>query len=286
MCAKTSHRKELVAMDLTVEKLASMIDHTELKPEAVRSKIQQLCEEALTYRFATVCINATHVAYASELLKDSPVKVCCVVGFPLGATLSEVKAAEAKQVVSLGAREVDMVINIGALRDQNLGLVRSDIEGVVAASGDAIVKVILETGFLTDDQKRQACMICKEAGARFVKTSTGFGPMGATPYDVRLMREAVGNSMGVKAAGGIKTFKDALRLIEAGANRLGSSSGVALVEDFRWTQYSDTWMQPDKPCWTCPSRQANLAKLPKDVYLYYKQKCLICPNREHNVFND
>ncbi|MFW9806482.1 MAG: deoxyribose-phosphate aldolase, partial [Candidatus Thorarchaeota archaeon] len=236
-------------MDLTVEKLAKMIDHTVLKPETKQKKIEELCDEAATYDFAAVCINPIHVPYAVELLKDTDVKVCVVVGFPLGATTPEVKAFEAAQVVDEGAHEVDMVINIGALRDQNYDLVKRDIEGVVKASGDAHVKVILETGFLIDDEKRKACLICKEAGADFVKTSTGFGPMGATPYDVRLMRETVGPDMGVKAAGGIRSFKDAIRLIDAGATRLGTSAGVAIVEDFRWAQYSDSWMTPDKPCW-------------------------------------
>lgn len=273
-------------MDLTVEKLARMIDHTELKPEAKREKIKQLCEEALAYKFAAVCINASHVQYAAELLKSSDVKVCCVIGFPLGATLSTVKAFETKEVVRLGAHEVDMVMNIGALRDKNYDLVKADIETVVGAAGEAHTKVILETGFLTDDEKKKACLLAKEAGAHFVKTSTGFGPMGATPYDVRLMHETVGPDTGVKAAGGIRSFKDALQMIEAGADRLGCSSSVAVVEDFRWAQYSDIWMQHDKPCWTCPSRQANLSKQPKEVYLYYKQRCSVCPDREQNIFND
>jgi deoxyribose-phosphate aldolase len=273
-------------MTLSVAELAHLIDHTELKPEAKRSKIQQICEEAKSYEFAAVCINPVHVQYAAELLKDSSVKVCCVIGFPFGATLSTVKAFEAKEVVRLGAKEVDMVLNIGALRDQNYDFVRSDIEAVVSAADEALVKVILETGFLTDDEKRRACLLAKEAGADFVKTSTGYGPMGATPYDVRLMRETVGPSMGVKAAGGIRTFKDALRLVDAGANRLGTSSGVAMVEDFRWARFSDAWLRPDKPCWTCPSRAANLTKQPKEVYLWYKQRCLTCPHREYNVFND
>ncbi len=273
-------------MDLTVEDLARMIDHTRLKPETKRGKIKQLCEEAITYGFVAVCINPVHVAYASELLKDTDVKVCSVIGFPLGASLSTIKAAEAREAVKSGAQEVDMVVNIGALRDEDYDLVRSDIAAVVEASGNAHVKVILETGLLTDDQKRQGCLLSKEAGAHFVKTSTGFGPMGATPYDVRLMRETVGSEMGVKAAGGIRSFKDAIKMIEAGANRLGTSSGIAIVEDFRWAQYSDTWMQPDKPCWDCPSRQANLAKQPKEVYVWYKQRCLVCPDRHLNVFND
>ncbi|MBN2228029.1 MAG: deoxyribose-phosphate aldolase [Candidatus Thorarchaeota archaeon] len=273
-------------MVLSVEELAQLIDHTVLKPETTRSKIKQLCEEAIDYHFAAVCINAVHVEYAAELLKNSEVKVCCVVGFPLGATLSKVKAIEAKEAVALGAHEIDMVMNIGALRDENFDLVKSDIEAVVAASGDAHVKVILETGLLKDDQKVKACLICKEAGADFVKTSTGFGPMGATPHDVRLMRETVGPDMGVKAAGGIRTFKEALRVVDAGANRIGTSSGIAIIEDYRWVQYSDSWMQPDKPCWTCPSRMANLSKQPKEVYLWYKQRCLTCPDKDQNVFTD
>jgi len=273
-------------MDLTVETLAKMIDHTVLKPETTKTKIKELCDEARTYDFAAVCINPIHVPYAVELLKDTQVKVCVVVGFPLGATTPAVKACETADVVAAGAHEVDMVINIGALRDENYDLVKRDIEAVVSASGDAHVKVILETGYLIDEQKRKACLICKEAGADFVKTSTGFGPMGATPYDVRLMRETVGPEMGVKAAGGIKSFKDAIRMIDAGANRLGTSAGVAIVEDFRWAQYSDSWMVPDRPCWTCPSRMANMAKQPKEVYKWYKERCLTCPDKQHNVFND
>ncbi len=273
-----------VLIELSVEELAQMIDHTRLKPATKSAKIEELCEEALTYHFAAVCINPVHAEHAAQLLKDSTVKVCCVVGFPLGATISTVKAFEAKEVVRLGAHEVDMVMNVGALREKNYDLVRSDISEVVSAAGDAEVKVILETGLLKDDEKVQACLLAKEAGADYVKTSTGFGPMGATPHDVRLMRKTVGNSMGVKAAGGIRSFKDALRLIDAGANRLGTSAGVAIVENFRWARFSDSWMKPDKPCWICPSRQASLDKQPKEVFLWYKQRCITCPHREHNIF--
>jgi len=273
-------------MDLTVEKLVKMIDHTVLKAETTKAKVKQLCDEAITYDFVAICINSAHVEYAAELLKDTDIQVCVVVGFPLGASLSTVKAFETEAAVKKGAHEIDMVMNVGALRDENYDLVQRDIEAVVAASGDAHVKVILETGLLTDDQKRKACLICKDAGADFVKTSTGFGPMGATPHDVRLMRETVGPKMGVKAAGGIKSFKDAIRVIDAGADRLGTSAGVAIVEDFRWAQYSDSWMAPDRPCWTCPSRMANMAKQPKEVYMWYKERCLTCPDKEHNVFND
>lgn len=273
-------------MNLTAKELSKMIDHTVLKAGEKRGKIEQLCEEALAYQFGAVCINSTHVEYAAELLKDSSVKICCVIGFPLGASLSEVKAFETKEAVRLGSHEVDMVMNVGALRDKNYDFVRNDIEAVVKASGDAHVKVILETGFLIDEEKRQACLLAKEASADFVKTSTGFGPMGATPHDVRLMRETVGDTMGVKAAGGIRNFKDALLMIDAGADRLGTSASIAIVEGFRWAAYSGSWMQADKPCWRCPSRQASLDKQPKDVYLWYKQRCLECPHREENIFND
>ena len=218
-------------MDLTVEDLAKMIDHTRLKPETKHAKIQQLCEEAVTYGFVAVCINPVHVAYASELLKDTDVKVCSVIGFPLGASLSVIKAAEAKEAVKSGAHEIDMVVNVGALRDENHNLVRSDIEAVVAASGDAHVKVILETGLLTDDQKRQGCLLSKEAGAHFVKTSTGFGPGGATVEDVALMRRDVGPNMGIKAAGGIRTLETAKAIIEAGATCIGASAGVKIVQE-------------------------------------------------------
>ena len=271
---------------ISPEELAALIDHTVLKPEAKRKKIQQLCEEARYYRFAAVCVNPVHVRYAAQLLADTPVKVCCVVGFPLGATLSSVKAYEAREAVRQGAQEVDMVMNIGALRDGDYELVRSDIEAVVSAADQALVKVILETGLLTDDEKRQACLLAKEAGAAFVKTSTGFGPIGATPHDVKLMRDTVGSSMGVKAAGGIRTFKDALRLIEAGANRLGTSSGIAIVEGLRWARHSESWLIPDRPCWICPSRAASLDKQPKEVYRWYKQRCRTCPHRDQNIFND
>ena len=273
-------------VDLTVEKLAKMIDHTVLKPDTKQSKVKQICDEALLYNFGAVCINPVHVEYAAELLKDSDVEVCCVVGFPLGATLSEVKAFEAKRAVELGAHEIDMVMNVGAHRDKNYDLVKSDIEAVVEASGPALVKVILETGLMIDDEMIKACEICVDAGADFVKTSTGFGPMGATPHDVRIMRETVGPDIGVKAAGGIKNFKDAWKLIEAGANRIGTSSGVSIIEDFRWQQYTDAWMEPDRHCWDCPSRQANINTQPKDVYIWYKQRCVTCEHRHENVFND
>ena len=206
------------------------IDHTILKADAPKSKIQQIIDEAKKYDFMSVCINPTWVNYASEELKDSDVKVCTVIGFPLGANTSEVKAFEAKNAIENGADEIDMVINIGALKSKNLALVEEDIQAVVEASGDKLVKVIIETCLLTDDEKVVACQIAKEAGADFVKTSTGFSTGGATVEDVALMRQTVGPDMGVKASGGARSYEDALAFIEAGATRIGTSSGVAIME--------------------------------------------------------
>ncbi|TXT56609.1 MAG: Deoxyribose-phosphate aldolase [Candidatus Thorarchaeota archaeon] len=219
-------------MNLTIEQLAQMIDHTELKPNASQDRIRQLCQEALQNNFAAVCINPVHVKYVSELLKGSSVKVCCVVGFPLGANVSEIKAKEAEIAVSHGAQEIDMVLNIGALLEQNYDYVMNDIHHVVMASGSASVKVILETGYLSDEDIRKACLIAKEAGADFVKTSTGFGPRGASVHDVEVMYETIGTEMKIKAAGGIRTYEDALEMIKAGADRLGASAGIAILSGF------------------------------------------------------
>lgn len=269
---------------MTKEKLAKMIDHTELKPSATYEKIEKLCQEALTYDFATVCVNPFHVSSAAELLRGSDVKVCCVVGFPFGATTSEVKTFETRNAIENGAQEIDMVINIGALRSKDYELVKRDIEAVVEAAQGAIVKVIIETGFLTDEKKVKACELAKEAGASFVKTSTGFGPMGALPSDVKLMRKTVGDEMGVKAAGGIRDFRSALRLIQAGADRLGTSASIPIIEGLEWMKFSKSWFIEEIPCKICPSRHASLAKQPKKVFLYYKDKCKICPNKEYNRF--
>lgn len=212
-------------------KLNSYIDHTLLKPDAKKEQIQQLCEEAREYSFASVCVNPTWVSYAKECLTDSYVKVCTVIGFPLGATTPEVKAFEAKNAINNGAEELDMVINIGALKNKDDELVEKDICAVVeAAKGKALVKVIIETCLLTDEEKVRACKLAKKAGAHFVKTSTGFSTGGASFEDVRLMRETVGEEMGVKASGGIRTTYDALKMIEAGATRIGTSSGVAIIK--------------------------------------------------------
>ena len=211
--------------------IAKYIDHTLLKANATEAQIRRLCEEAREYQFASVCVNTCYVPLAAELLKGSGVKTCCVVGFPLGAMSTAAKAFEAADAVKNGAEEVDMVINIGAVKFGDWDYVAKDIEEVVKASHDkALVKVIIETCLLTDDEKVLACRTAKEAGADFVKTSTGFSIGGATVEDIRLMRETVGAEMGVKASGGIKTYEDAIAMIEAGATRIGASSGIAIVE--------------------------------------------------------
>lgn len=211
---------------------AKMIDHTLLKPEATKEQVKNLCEEAVQYGFHSVCVNSSFVYYCAELLKDSDVKVCTVIGFPLGAMSTAGKAAEAQAAVADGAEELDMVIHVGMIKSGDWDYVKQDIASVVEAAGDkAIVKVILETCLLTDEEKRKACMICKEAGASFVKTSTGFSNGGATVKDVALMREAMGSDMGVKASGGIRSFQDARAMVEAGADRIGASSGIAIIRE-------------------------------------------------------
>jgi deoxyribose-phosphate aldolase len=213
--------------------IARHIDHTLLKAEATREQIEALCAEAAEHGFATVCVNPCWVQLCSTLLRGMETRVCTVVGFPLGATLPEVKAVEASRVVADGACEVDMVINIGALKSGDYRLVERDITAVVQASrpGGAIVKVIIEAALLTDDEKVKACVLSKVAGADFVKTSTGFGPGGATVADVSLMRRVVGPEMGVKAAGGVRDLKSAQAMLDAGADRIGASVGVKIVQE-------------------------------------------------------
>jgi len=210
--------------------LARMIDHTLLAPTATRAEVAALCDEARENCFASVCVNPWWVRLASEALAESPVRVCTVVGFPLGANRSETKVYEALRAVEDGAVELDMVLNSGALRSGDYSAVERDIAGVVEAGrGRAIVKVILETGHLTDEEKVKACVLARRAGAHFVKTSTGFGKGGATEADVRLMRRVVGPALGVKASGGVKDQPTALRMIEAGATRIGASAGIRIV---------------------------------------------------------
>ena len=209
--------------------IASMIDHTLLKPEATPAQIEKLCAEAAEYHFASVCVNPVYIPLAARLLKGTGVKVCCVVGFPLGAIAPEQKAAEAASCAAMGAEELDMVIHVGAAKAGDWALVQRDIAGVVKAAAGRTVKVIIETCLLTDEEKVKACEAAKAAGAHFVKTSTGFSTGGATTHDIALMRKTVGPEMGVKASGGIRDYETAMAMIEAGANRIGASAGIAIV---------------------------------------------------------
>ena len=226
---RVSSSQEITKVDPAI---ARLIDHTLLKPDATRADILKLCAEARRYSFASVCVNPYWVSLAASELSGSPVKVCTVVGFPLGATTTASKVAETEEAVRSGAREIDMVINVGALRSGDQDTVRLDIQGVAKAchEGGAILKVILENALLTDGQKDTGCRLAKEAGADFVKTSTGFASGGATARDVALMRQVVGPEMGIKAAGGIRTFEDLKQMTQAGATRIGASASVKIVE--------------------------------------------------------
>ncbi len=224
------------------QNIAAFIDHTLLKPEATREDIVKICREARQYKFASVCTNSYWVPLVAAELHGSSVKVCAVVGFPLGASSTEAKVAETEAALAAGAHEIDMVENIGALRSGDFDTVKADIAAVVNAAHQhsAIVKVILETALLDDNQKIAACELAKSAHADFVKTSTGFGPSGATTHDVELMRKTVGPDMGVKASGGIRTYHDAKRMIDAGATRIGASAGIRIVEEAAAGVYAST----------------------------------------------
>lgn len=209
--------------------LAKHIDHTLLKPDGTEAELIKLCEEAKEYKFFSVCVNPCNIEKAKELLKDSDTKICTVVGFPLGQMTTEAKSFETKEAMFLGAEEVDMVINIGKLKDGDYDYVLEDIRAVVLAAGGVLTKVIIESCLLTDEEKVKACELAKAAGADYVKTSTGFSKSGATKEDIALMRKTVGPEMGVKASGGIRTLEDALAMIENGASRLGLSASVSIV---------------------------------------------------------
>lgn len=220
-----------------VKNISSYIDHTLLKPQALQSEIEKLCREAVEYKFASVCVNPKFVRFAREVMKDSGVKVCTVIGFPLGANKPEVKALEARMAVEDGADEVDMVIDIGAAKEHDYEKVKADVAGVRAeASGDTVLKVIIETCLLTDEEKMAVCRVCKEAGADFVKTSTGFSTGGAAAEDVKLMHDTVGPDVKVKASGGIRNAEDAAKMIESGALRLGTSAGKAIADTWQEVQ--------------------------------------------------
>jgi len=226
---RVSNRFGSLPDDLSV---AKYIDHTLLKPEATAEQIRSLCAEAKEYHFVSVCVNPIHISLCAHLLSGSDVKVCSVIGFPLGANLPETKAFEAQKAIEQGASEVDMVINIGALKDRNLELVAKDILGVVntAHTRNALCKVIIETSLLTDEEKKIACLLSKEAGADFVKTSTGFSTGGATVEDVALMKRTVGPLVGVKASGGVRSFETMEKMVKAGATRIGATAGVRIVQ--------------------------------------------------------
>ena len=211
--------------------VSGIIDHTALKADTSKDSIKVLCQEARDNKFKAVCVNPTHVKYCSELLKDSEVRVATVIGFPLGASTSQTKAFETIDAIAMGADEVDMVSNIGALKDGNYDLVKEDIEAVVKASAKKVlVKVIIETSLLTDEEKRKACELAMEAGADYVKTSTGFSTDGATLDDLRLMKSIVGEKLGIKASGGVRDYNTAVKMMEAGATRIGTSSGVKIIK--------------------------------------------------------
>ncbi len=213
--------------------LALAIDHTILKADATKQQVVECCRQAKEYGFAAVCVNPVYVPTAAKELANSGIKVCAVIGFPLGANNMEVKAFEAACAVKSGAEEIDMVVHIGAVKDGDFSYVENEISSVVKASGKAMVKVIIETCYLTDEEKREVCLLAVKAGAKFVKTSTGFGTAGATMEDVKLMRAAVGEEIGVKASGGIRSLRDALDMLDAGANRIGASSGVGIIGEIK-----------------------------------------------------
>ena len=216
---------------MTKNELAAMIDHTVLKPAAGEKEILQLCKEAKEFCFASVCIHPAYISLAKEALADSSVELCTVIGFPLGANTVAVKAFEAKEAVQNGATEIDMVLNVSKVKSGDFDYIENEIREVVKASDGNHVKVIIETCYLTDEEKIKTCQRAEKAGAHFVKTSTGFGSGGATAEDVKLMRETVGDRLGVKASGGIRTLEDALKMVEAGASRLGVSAGIAILSE-------------------------------------------------------
>ena len=259
---------------VSVEEMASLIDHTNLKPFTSKKEIEKLCKEAIEYKFAAVCVNSCYVELCHKILKDSNVGVAAVVGFPLGSCTTETKAFETKEAANFGAKEIDMVLNVGLFYEGDYSYIKNDIESVVKAADGGIVKVILETGYLTDNQIIKACQITREAEAHFVKTSTGFGPMGAFYDHVLLMRQSVGERLGVKAAGGIKDAKTAVRMVNAGANRLGASAGIAIIDSLKKTIEEGKWFdsKDDKLEEVYSWGAADPKKQPKEIYDFYTQK--------------
>lgn len=302
----TAQSLRQIAALLEEEQVASLIDHTELRPHVLRTKIRSQCDEAAAHGFATVCVNSCWVREASHYLKSksSRVGVASVVGFPLGQMSTESKAFETSDAITNGATEIDIVINIGSVREMTASagdesrtmrqFVRDDISAVVKKADGAPVKVILETGYLTDEEIVQGCRISEEAGAAFVKSSTGFGPMGAYPAHLKLMRDTVGDRLGVKAAGGVTNFLEAIRCIYAAANspnflrpdkfRIGTSNGINIVNSLSWAKYDDSWFVEEVPCKICPSNYVS--KQPFEVQTVYVKKCKTCPDNAHRKFKD
>lgn len=272
--------KKASRLRLEPEKLAKMIDHTLLQPYEGRKAIERLCEEALRYRFKCVCVHPYWLELCRKKLAGSGVGLATVVGFPHGLEGTEAKVEETRLAVKAGVDEIDMVMNIAAFKDGEYAEVEQEIEKVAKASDGRVVKVILETGFLTYEQIIKACKIVKNAGADFVKTSTSFGPMGATVPHVYLMRKAVGKYFGVKASGGIRNFRDALRMVAAGANRIGTSAGVLIVDGYK--KEKDLSWTPETPCNLCPSGKLD-PKMPSTIYQYYLEKCVDCPFRKYRL---
>lgn len=262
-------------IEITTEDLADFIDHTELSPYATENSLNGLCNEAKNFGFYSVCVHPFYAQFCAKKLEGTGVSTDVVVGFPLGQTTSEEKAFETEKAIEAGASEIDMVMNIGAFKDERYDLVKEDIEAVVNASRENTVKVIIETSYLTYEEITRACELVKEAGADFVKNGTGFGPYGANVPHIFFMRRAVGEDFGVKAAGGISDSRDALRMIAAGANRIGTSSGVKIIESHK-EENPKNWRVEENPCPLCPSEMISPGEVPDDVYQYYKSKCESC----------
>lgn len=259
---------------ITPDELAKMIDHTNLKPYATENDITKLCHEAIEHQFTAVCVNSSYVAHCFKQIDGADVEIAAVIGFPLGSCTTKAKAVETEGAMSMGAKEIDMVMNVGFFRNKNYDYVKNDIEEVVNAAGGAKVKVILETGYLTDEQIVKACKLIINTGANFVKTSTGFGPMGAFVDHVKLMRKTVDSNFGVKAAGGIRDAKTAVRMINAGANRIGASSGIKIIDSLNKIIEDDSWFEETEQeeetiySWSA----ADSKKQPKEVYDFYIEK--------------
>jgi deoxyribose-phosphate aldolase len=273
--------KRASRLRMSSEELAGMIDQTLLQPHEGKAAIERLCREAAEYGFRCVCVHPYWLPLCRRLLAGTGVSLVSVVGFPHGLTTAEGKVEETRRAVRMGADEIDMVMNVGAFRDGRLEEVRREIEGTVMAADGRVVKVIIETCFLTYEQTERASRLVKDAGAHFVKTSTGFGPMGATVPHVFLIRRTVGRSTGVKASGGIRNFRDAIRMIAAGASRIGTSSGPAIIDGHR--RSADAAWEPEIPCNLCPSGKPETKKMPPDLYDYYSSRCVNCVFRIYRL---